>query len=77
MDVWMKINDDHMYHGAALTQIVEHPTFKSVNAIWLNGKKSNSAFRINDTTGIYIKYAGLPHGSIKELLRTHSEFPRK
>jgi len=33
----MRINDDHMYHGAALTQIVEHPTFKAVNAFWLNG----------------------------------------
>ena len=56
----MKINDDHMYHGAALTQIAEHPTFKAVNAFWLNGKKSNAAFRINDTTGIYVKYAGFP-----------------
>jgi hypothetical protein len=62
----MKINDDHMYHGAALTQIAEHPTFKAVNAFWLNGKKSHAAFRINDTTGIYLKYAALPHGFAKE-----------
>ena len=66
----MKINDDHMYHGAALTQIVEHPTFKAVNAFWLNGKKSNAAFRINDTTGIYVKYAGFPRGSSKEYIFT-------
>jgi hypothetical protein len=66
----MKINDDHMYHGAALTQVVEHPTFKAVNAFWLNGKKSSAAFRINDTTGIYVKYAGVPHGHAKEYIFT-------
>lgn len=69
----MKINDDHMYHGAALTQIAEHPTFKAVNAFWLNGKKSQAAFRINDTTGIYVKYAALPHGSIKEYIFTFTK----
>jgi hypothetical protein len=66
----MKINDDHMYHGAALTQIAEHPTFKAINAFWSNGKKSSCAFRINDTTGIYIKYAGLPRGSANEYIFT-------
>lgn len=65
----MKINDDHMYHGAALTQIAEHPTFKAVNA----SKKSHAAFRINDTTGIYVKYAGLPHGSAKEYIFTFTK----
>lgn len=69
----MKINDDHMYHGAALTQIAEHPTFKAVNAFWLNGKKSNAAFRINDTTGIYVKYAGFPHGFAKEYIFTFTK----
>lgn len=66
----MKINDDHMYHGAALTQIAEHPTFKAVNAFWQNGKKSHAAFRINDTTGIYLKYAAGPHGSAREYIFT-------
>ncbi len=69
----MKINDDHMYHGAALTQIAEHPTFKAVNAFWLNGKKSHAAFRINDTTGIYVKYAGFPHGQVKEYIFTFTK----
>lgn len=68
----MKINDDHMYHGAALTQIAEHPTFKAVNAFWLNGKKSTCAFRVNDTTGVYIKYAAAPHGSAGEYIFTFS-----
>jgi len=62
----MKINDDHMYHGAVLTQIAEHPVFKAINAFWSSGKKSSCAFRINDTTGIYIKYAAAPRGSAGE-----------
>lgn len=66
----MKINEDHMYHGAALTQIVEHPTFKAVNAFWQDGKKSYCAFRVNDTTGVYIKYARVPHGSANEYVFT-------
>jgi hypothetical protein len=69
----MKINDDHMYHGAALTQIAEHPTFKAINAFWRSGKKSSCAFRINDTTGIYIKYAGAPRGQAKEYVFTFTK----
>jgi len=69
----MKINDDHMYHGAALTQIAEHPVFKAINAFWINGKKSSCAFRINDTTGIYIKYAGSPRGSANEYIFTFTQ----
>ena len=69
----MKINDDHMYHGAALTQIAEHPVFKAINAFWSNGKKSSCAFRINDTTGIYIKYAGVPRGSASEYVFTFTQ----
>jgi hypothetical protein len=69
----MKINDDHMYHGAALTQIAEHPVFKAINAFWSNGKKSSCAFRINDTTGIYIKYAGAPRGAANEYIFTFTQ----
>ena len=69
----MKINDDHMYHGAALTQIAEHPVFKAINAFWSNGKKSSCAFRINDTTGIYIKYAGAPRGQAEEYVFTFTQ----
>lgn len=68
----MKINEDHMYHGAALTQIVEHPTFKAVNAFWQNGKKSYSAFRVNDGIGVFVKYARAPHGSTDEYVFTFS-----
>jgi hypothetical protein len=69
----MRINDDHMYHGAALTQIAEHPTFKAINAFWQSGKKSGCAFRINDTTGIYLKYAGSPHGTAHEYTFTFTK----
>lgn len=54
----MKINDDHLYHGAALTQIAEYPTFKAINAFEpTKGEKSRSAFIVNHDTGIYLKYA--------------------
>ncbi len=57
----MKINDDHMYHGAALTQIAEHPQFTSINAVRIGGDLSRSAFRINETIGVYLKYATQPN----------------
>jgi hypothetical protein len=64
----MRIHDDHMYHGAALTQIAEHPAFTAINAFKNNGEKSRCAFRINDAIGIYVKYASAPKG-------TYSEYP--
>lgn len=69
----MRINDDHMYHGAALTQIAEQPVFKSINAFWSKGKRSNCGFRINDSTGVYIKYAGSARGRTREYLFTFTE----
>lgn len=56
----MKINNDHMYHGAALTQIAEHAQFTSINAVRISGELSRSAFRVNDTIGVYLKYATEP-----------------
>ena len=53
----MKINDDHMYHGAALTQIAEHPQFTAINSFHRGSQKSRSAFRVNDDVGIYLKYS--------------------
>jgi len=34
------IDDDHMFHGAALTQIAEHPAFTAINSFEDNGDKS-------------------------------------
>ena len=54
----MHINDDHMYHGAALTQIAEHDRFTAINSIRLDdGRPSRSAFLINAGIVIYLKYA--------------------
>lgn len=53
----MKINDDHMYHGAALTQIAEHPQFTAINAFKHNCTTSRSSFIINTDIGVYLKYA--------------------
>lgn len=62
----MKINDDHMYHGAALTQIAEHEQFTAINVFEHDGRKSRSAFIVNHDIGVYLKYAGRPVGRYKE-----------
>jgi hypothetical protein len=69
----MRINDDHMYHGAALTQIAEHPAFTAINAFKINGDKSRCAFRVNDAIGTYIKYASEPKGKHGEYLFTFQQ----
>ena len=66
----MKINDDHMYHGAALTQIAEHPQFTAINAFKIAGVTSRSAFKINDDIGIYLKYATKPKPPFREYVFT-------
>ena len=52
----MKIEDQHLYHGAALTQIAENDEFTAINPLDLLGKRLSSAFRINDNIGVYLKY---------------------
>ena len=56
----MKIKDEHLYHGAALNQIAEHRKFTAINALKVKVKTSRSAFRINDATAVYLKYATSP-----------------
>ena len=53
----MKIDDDHMYHGAALIQIAEDPQFTAINSFKLAAGVSRSGYRINDDIGVYLKYA--------------------
>ena len=60
----MHINEDHMYHGAALTQIADRPEFKAINAF--PGLKARGAFRINDDIAIYIKHASAPTKTVHE-----------
>lgn len=69
----MHINDDHMFHGAALTQIAEHPAFTAINAFKDHGDKSRCAFRINDGIGTYIKYASEPKGKYGEYIFTFQQ----
>lgn len=63
----MKIDNDHMFHGAALTQIAQDPHFTAINAIKLNGVVSDSTFRINNDIGIHVKYCSIkPVGRYRE-----------
>lgn len=56
----MKVDDNHMYHGAALIQIAEHPQFTAINSVHLENKLLHCSFRINDSIGIHIKYSSQP-----------------
>ena len=64
----MKIEDQHLYHGAALTQIAEDDEFTAINPLDLMGKRLSSAFRINDNIGVHLKY-----NSVKP--KANGEFP--
>jgi hypothetical protein len=52
----VKIEDHHLYHGAALMQITEDDEFTAINPLDLPGKRLGSALRINDNIGVYLKY---------------------
>jgi hypothetical protein len=70
----MHIHDDHLYHGAALTQIAEYPTFKAINAFEpKKGEKSRSSFIVNHDTGVYLKYATSPTKTFKEYVFTFNQ----
>lgn len=62
----MQIHNDHLYHGAALTQIAEHKQFTAINAFKMKDGISRSAFLINDEIGVYMKYATKPKLPYKE-----------
>lgn len=62
----MKIHEEHLNHGAALYQIANHRKFTAINALKVKGKVSRSAFRINDSTNVYLKYATSPAGVFTE-----------
>jgi hypothetical protein len=66
----MKIAADHMYHGAALIQIAEHPRFTSINSFKIKSEVVHNTFEINDGIGIHLKYASKPKGTYKEYVFT-------
>lgn len=69
----MKIRDEHLYHGAALTQIAEHEQFTAINGIRIKGVLHRSAFRVNDSIGVYLKYATKPTKSHDEYIFTFTQ----
>lgn len=62
----MKIDDDHLYHGAALNQIAEDPHFTAINVLTAGGTRLGNAYRINDDIGVHLKYASNPVGAARE-----------
>ena len=62
----MTIDDEHMFHGAALIQIAEDPQFTAINSFKLPSGVSRSAYRINDDIGVYLKYANKPTPAYQE-----------
>jgi hypothetical protein len=59
----MHIDDDHMFHGAALIQIAEHEQFTAINSLKIQGAVVPVAYRINDDIAVYLKYASKPSGN--------------
>lgn len=69
----MKIHDDHMFHGAALIQIAEHPQFTAINSLKINGTSYSNAYRVNDDISVYLKYGSNPNKSFREYQFTFSQ----
>jgi hypothetical protein len=69
----MKIDDDHLYHGAALIQIAEHPQFTAINALKRGTKTYRVAYKVNDSIAVYLKYATKPIGAAAEYVFTFNE----
>jgi len=66
----VKIDKDHMYHGAALIQIAEDSQFTAINSFKLATGVSRTAYRINADIGVYLKYASKPTPAHREYLFT-------
>ena len=67
----MKIDNDHLYHGAALNQIAEDPHFTAINVL-PSGSALSNVYRINDDIGVHLKYATSPVGNAREYKFTFS-----
>ena len=69
----MKIHDDHMYHGAALIQIAEHPQFTAINSLRIRGNTVGNSYQINNDIAVSVKYAHAPVGGFKEYVFNFTE----
>ncbi|KVZ59649.1 hypothetical protein [Burkholderia ubonensis] len=49
----MKIQEKDFYHGAALTQITEHPSFKALNTANMG---NYGHYLVNTDTHVFVKY---------------------
>jgi hypothetical protein len=68
----MKIDDDHLYHGAALNQVAEDSHFTAINVLAAGGTKLDNSYRINDDIGLHLKYSSNPIGAANEYKFTFS-----
>ncbi|MGB7285034.1 MAG: hypothetical protein WBE13_22425 [Candidatus Acidiferrum sp.] len=67
----MHIDKDQMFHGAALIQIAEYQAFKAINSF--ENPSARGAFRINASTGIYLKHASSPTEAHREYVFTFNK----
>jgi hypothetical protein len=67
----MHIDDDQMFHGAALVQIAEYGEFKAINRF--ESTSARGAFRINTDIGIYLKHASRPTETHREYVFTFNK----
>jgi len=54
----MKIQAQDFYHGAALTQVVEHESFKALN----KGSSRYGHYLVNADCNVFVKYSSLEEG---------------
>ena len=57
----MKIQEQHLYHGAALTQIVQHQSFKALN----RASKKYGHYIVNTDRHVFVKYRTKPEDETK------------
>ena len=69
----MKIDDDHMYHGAALIQIAEDPQFTAINSFKGKLASYENAYRVNSDIAVYLKYCSNPNNSHQEYVFTFNQ----
>ena len=62
----MKIDDEHMYHGAALTQIAKDPRFSGIGPFQHESSASKRSFIINGAVGVYLQYSKRPVSAFNE-----------
>ena len=72
----VRIDDDHMYHGAALIQIAERPQFTAINCLKVAGAVSPAAYKVNDEIAVYLKYAWSPTRTYQEYTFTFHQDQR-